>query len=306
MPHLYTKDTTQLFYTDEGAGEPFVFVASAWLNSQMWEFQVPYFVNQGFRCIAYDRRGHGRSDWPSAGYDCDTLADDLASVIDHLDLHDVSLVSHSAGAGEVVRYLARHGADRIARIAIVAGTTPFLKKTQDNPEGIDQALMEADLALRTADRAKWFGDHADSFFGVGLPGTRVSHEFVQFMIRQCLSCSARATSEFFLNSFNADLRSDIRAITVPALVIHGDRDAQAPLAICGANTAALIPKSTFLVYENAAHGLFVTHSDRLNGDLLAFTRIGLGADAVIPRGEARDWAKDIAAEPDGQGADMAI
>jgi non-heme chloroperoxidase len=95
MPHLYTKDATQLFYTDEGAGEPFVFVASAWLNSQMWEFQVPYFVDRGFRCVAYDRRGHGRSDWPSAGYDYDTLADDLASVIDHLDLRDVSLVSHS-------------------------------------------------------------------------------------------------------------------------------------------------------------------------------------------------------------------
>lgn len=270
MPYIQTGDGTRLFYIDAGIGRPVVFVASAWLSSKMWEFQLPYFVDRGFRCIAYDRRGHGRSDWPWTGYDYDTLTGDLASLLNELDLRDVSLVSHSAGAGEIVRYLARHGAARVGRIAIVSGLTPFPLKSDDNPDGIDRALMEADLAVRTADRPKWFAENADGFFGVGLPGIRVSPEFVQLMIGQCLECSARATSAFFLTGFTTDLRSDMRAISVPTLIVHGDHDVQAPIQICGAKAAQLMPHSTFLVYENAAHGMFVTHADRLNNDLLKF------------------------------------
>jgi pimeloyl-ACP methyl ester carboxylesterase len=281
MPCIHTADNTRLFYTDAGSGTPVVFVASAWLSSQMWEFQVPYLADRGLRCIAYDRRGHGRSDWPWTGYDYETLADDLAALLNHLDLHEVSLVSHSAGAGEVVRYLARYGAARVARIAIVSGTTPFLMKTPDNPEGIDRSLMEADMAVRTEDRPKWFADHADSFFGIGLPGIGVSSEFTQFMITQCLQCSARATTEFFLTGFTSDLRRDLQTIAVPTLIIHGDRDVQAPIGLCGAKTAELVPQSTFVVYENAAHGLFVTHADRLNADLLAFVRAHRPRETVV-------------------------
>jgi non-heme chloroperoxidase len=272
MPYMHTRDNTELFYVDAGAGRPVVFVASAWFNSRMWELQIQHGVDQGFRCVAYDRRGHGRSDWPWTGYDYDTLADDLAGLIELLDLRDAVLVSHSAGAGEVVRYLSRHGADRVSGVAIVSGTTPFPMKTADNPDGIERHLMEADLTRRTKDRAKWFADNADSFFGNGLPTVAVSPECVQFMIRECLSCSARATSAFFLSGFTSDFREELRALTVPALIVHGDHDAQAPLAICGARTAQLVPHNTFLVYENAAHGLFLTHADRLNDDLCAFAR----------------------------------
>lgn len=270
MPYLHTHDDTRLFYLDAGAGPPVVFIASAWLNSTMWEFQLPYFVDHGYRCIAIDRRGHGRSDVSWTGYDYDTLADDLALLLDRLNLQGVLLVGHSAGAGEVVRYLSRHGADRVSAIALVSGTTPFPMQTPDNPTGIERRLMETDMAVRTKDRAAWFAANADGFFGVGLPGVQVSPEFTQFLIRECLSCSVRATAAFFLTGFTTDLREELRTMAVPTLIVHGDRDVQAPLAICGQPTARLVAGSTLLVYENAAHGLFVTHADRLNADLLAF------------------------------------
>jgi pimeloyl-ACP methyl ester carboxylesterase len=270
MPYIQTTDHTRLFYTEGGQGAPIVFVAGAWLDSRMWEFQLPSLVDQGCRCIAYDRRGHGRSDCSWDGYDYDTLADDLATLLNHLDLHGVLLVSHSAGAGEIVRYLARHGDGRVARIAIVAGTTPFAMQTPDNPQGVPAPLVAADMAVRTSDRAKWLADHADGFFGVGLPGIEVSPERRQYMISQCLDCSARATAQFFWTGFSSDLRGQLHSIALPALIVHGDHDLQAPLDLCGRRTAQLLPNSRLIVYENAAHGLFVTHADRLNTDLAAF------------------------------------
>lgn len=185
---------------------------------------------------------------------------------------EASLVAHSMGAGEAVRYLTRHDAARVSRMALVCGTTPFPMKTPDNPEAIDRALMEADMAVRTADRPKWFSANADAFFGVGLPGISVSPEFVQYMIRQCLDCSARAAAAVFLTGFTSDLRSELQAIPVPTLIMHGDHDAQA--ALCGRKAARLIPDNTLLVYENAAHGLFVTHAERLTADLLSFVADG--------------------------------
>ena len=270
MPYIRTCDNVELFYISGGTGKPIVFLASAWLSSKMWEFQMPHFVNQGFRCVAYDRRGHGRSDETWDGYDYDTLADDLAALLDHLDLREVTLVGHSAGCGEIVRYLTLHGAGRIARIVLAGGITPFPMKTDNNPIGIDRTLMEADLAVRTSDRAKWYADNAEGFFGIGLPGVSVSPEKAQFMIQQCLECSARAAVEFFLTGFTSDLRKDLQAIHVPALVIHGTRDAQAPLTLCGQRTAEMLPHGDLIVYESAAHGLFMTHAERFNGDVLSF------------------------------------
>jgi pimeloyl-ACP methyl ester carboxylesterase len=270
MPYLHTLDNTRLFYMDTAIGRPVVFVASAWLNSRMWEYQMPYLADRGFRCIAYDRRGRGRSDWPWTGYDYDTLAGDLAAVVNRLDLRDVVLVSHSAGAGEVLRYLTLYGSARIAAIVIVSGSAPFPMRTDDNPDGIDRALMASDLARRTTDRARWFADNADAFFGIGLPGVSVSTELVRHMISECLTCSAHATRTFFLTGFTTDLREDLRRVTVPTMIVHGDHDLQAPLGLCGARTAALVQQSTLHVYENAAHGLFVTHAARLNQDLCTF------------------------------------
>ncbi len=272
MPYVESHDGTRLFYVDGGSGKPVVFVSSAWLSSRMWEHQLQALADQGLRCVAYDRRGHGRSDWVWDGYDYDTLADDLASLLEHLDLREVTLVGHSAGCGEVVRYLTRHGSERIARIAMLGGTTPFPMQTDDNPDGIDRALMELDLASRTADRPAWFAANADGFFGVGLPGITVSAERVQFLIAQCLDCSPWATREIFLTAFTTDLRAELRAVAVPTLIVHGQHDRQAPIALCGRKTAELVPHATLIEYENAAHGLFITHADRLNADLFAFAR----------------------------------
>ena len=270
MPFIETRDRTRLFYTEGGTGNPVVLVASAWLSSRMWEFQMADLVDRGLRCIAYDRRGHGRSDWPWNGYDYDTLADDLAALLEHLDLRDATLVGHSMGGGEVIRYLTRHGANRVRRIALVSATAPFPMLTADNPIAIDRTLMEADMAVRTADRPKWFADNAAGFFGIGLPGVSVSAELTQFMIQQCLDCSARAAAAFFLTGFTTDLRADMRALTLPTLIVHGDHDLQAPIDICGRQAAQLVAGSTLVEYSNAAHGLFVTHADRLARDLVAF------------------------------------
>jgi non-heme chloroperoxidase len=277
MPYLEARDGTRLFYLDCGEGMPVVLVSSAWLNSGMWEQQIPELVRQGFRCIAYDRRGHGRSDSPWAGYDYDTLADDLRLLITRLGLTRVAFVSHSAGAGEVVRYVTRHGAGVVAGVALISPTTPFPMKAADNPAGIDRAAMEADLAARTHDRPQWFADNAAGFFGIGLPGIEVSPELVQHMIRECLTCSARATAEFFVTSFTTDFRDELRSLTVPAVVIHGDHDRQAPIDICGRRTAELVTGCEWVVYEHAAHALFLTHAQRLNADLVGFlTRLRVG------------------------------
>jgi pimeloyl-ACP methyl ester carboxylesterase len=290
MAYVQSRDGLRLFHADAGTGTPIVFVASAWLDSRMWEFQVPYLVDRGFRCVAYDRRGHGRSDGSWDGYDYDTLADDLGALLDHLDLRNTVLVSHSAGSGEIVRYLTRHGTRRVAKIAIVSGTTPCLMKRDDNPDGIDIELVKTDLAARTADRPAWFAENAAGFFGAGLPGIRVSPEFTEFMIRQCLDCTARATVQFFLTGFTADLRDELRALDVPALIVHGDHDLQAPLELCGRRTARLVTRSALRVYENAAHALFMTHAEQLNADLLAFAE-GLNCSPSRQRGSRRRSAE---------------
>src|SRR5262249_18836295 len=170
----------------------------------MWEFQLPFLPGHGVRCVAYDRRGHGRSDSPWDGFDYDTLADDLAELLEQLDLRGVTLVAHSAGGGEAIRYLTRHGSGRVERIALVSTTAPFPMKTADNPEGVEWAVMEADLLARTADRPRWFARNAPEFFGIGLPGIEVSRELVELLVRQCLDCSPRAAAEFFLTAFKTD------------------------------------------------------------------------------------------------------
>jgi non-heme chloroperoxidase len=287
MPYFDAPDGTRLYYLDGGRGQTVVFVSSAWLSSRMWEHQLGPLVERGLRCVAYDRRGHGRSDWPWDGYDYDTLADDLAALLEQLDVREVTLVGHSAGCGEIVRYLTRHGAGRVARVALIAGTTPFLMKTDDNPDGVDRALMQADVDRRTADRPRWFAENADGFFGVGLPGIAVSPEWAQLTIQQCLDCSAQATSAFFLTAFSTDLRPELRALTVPTLVIHGDHDRQAPIGLCGRKAADLIPGSRLVAYEGAAHGLFITHAARLNADLLAFVQEQSEAGERPGRGPGR-------------------
>jgi len=274
MPFIETRDRTSLYYRDWGSGKPVVFVNSAVLSGAMWEYQMLFLSERGLRCIAYDRRGHGRSDDPGQGYDMDTLADDLAALLAHLDLREVALVGQSMGCGETARYLSRHGADRIARVALVSPITPCLLLTEDNPEGAPREIFEEHEAAQLNDRPHYTNmEGAIKFFGLGSqwPGPDlISPEMVQWLMSLILECSPKANIECFRSFWMSDFRPDMRSFTMPTLIIHGEKDQSAPLDMCGRRTAQAIAGSELKVYESAAHGLFLTHKDRLNSDLLAF------------------------------------
>jgi pimeloyl-ACP methyl ester carboxylesterase len=246
-PFVETGDRTRLFYSD------------------MWEYQMMHLVGRGRRCIAYDRRGHGRSGDPGGGYDYDSLADDLASVIETLELAEITLVGHSMAGGEIARYLTRHGSARIARVALVAPTTPFLLRTADNPGGIDPAMFEAMRTDWLRDRPQWLADNAAPFFA---PDT--SPEMVRWLIGIALGSTLQAWIECNRAVAETDFRAELRRIDVPVLVVHGDADQSAPIELTGRRTAELIPGCRFERYAGAPHGLFITHMARLNADLADF------------------------------------
>lgn len=269
MSFFTTNDGTRLFYEDWGQGAPVVFVASWALNADMWEYQVPALVEQGLRCIVYDRRGHGRSDRTGHGYDIDTLADDLAALITHLDLSNVTLIAHSMGGGEVVHYLARHGSDRIARIALISAILPFLCKTEDNPEGVPEAVFKSISGQFREDRVQYFTQRAQAFFATHL-GNKVSPELVQWTTEQCLYNAPMALLQCWRTNFYTDFRAEMQEITLPTLIIHGTADASALIDVTGRRSAKLVPGNIYKEYQNAGHGLFITHKHQLNNDLLAF------------------------------------
>jgi non-heme chloroperoxidase len=266
---IETPDGVKLAYTDWGTGQPVVFIHAWALPSAMWDYQIGALSEQGLRCIAYDRRGHGRSSKPSSGYDCDTLADDLSALLTQLDLRGVTLVSHSFGSGEVVRYLTRHGASRIARIALIApAALPFVMKTPDNPNGIPVEQLEFfRTKVLQSDFPKWLEDGKKAFFVAETsPGLQdwVKGLMLTTPLPVAVETNRRITS--------TDFRKELPGITVPTLVIHGDMDVSAPIELTGRPTAALIPGAQFKLYEGAPHGLFLTHKDRLNADLIGFVK----------------------------------
>ena len=266
MPFLTAKDGAQLYWREFGEGAPMLFLNSLGCSSQMWDYQIAAFAEEGFRCIGFDRRGHGRSDEPAGGYDHDTFADDVAKLIDKLDLAGVTLVTHSMAGGEAVRYLARHGGGRVARLILLAPMTPMLLRTDDNPNGAPGAGFEALRAQWKRDYPKWVADNLAPFF---VPETspammRWGAGLLQISIPVALACNRAMVEE--------DFRADMRRVACPTLLIHGDRDRSAPIELTGRPSAALIPGCRFLVYEGAPHGLMFTHMDRLHADILNFVR----------------------------------
>ncbi|MVU81675.1 alpha/beta fold hydrolase [Nocardia sp. ET3-3] len=264
-------DGTTLAYEDYGTGTPIVFVAGWSLPSDMWERQVPFFLDHGYRCVLLDRRGHGRSDRPTSGYDTDTRADDLAGLIEHLDLRDVILVSHSGGGAEVVRYLARHGADRVQRVAMLAATVPFLLQTEDNPIGIPGELIEATLTDLKTDRARWFTDLSQSYFATHM-GTRVTPATIDTEIRRSLSTSIVSTIEVQRETAHTDCRADLAALTVPVLLLHGVQDQQMPIDLTSRRTVEMTPNAVLKEYLDAGHGLYSSHAAQVNADILDFIK----------------------------------
>lgn len=270
-PLVETNDGTHLFYQDWGMGQPVVFIHGWGLGAKMWEYQMTALSSQGLRCIGYDRRGCGRSDQPGHGYDYDTFADDLAALVEQLDLRDVTLVGYSSGGGDVARYLSRHRSDRISQTVLLGSITPFILRTEDNPDGLDKSVFDGMIAALERDRPQFLAASASSFFGAKLPTVSISPEIMQWGIRLALQASPKATIEM-VHAFSTDFRPDMSAFTMPTLIIHGDQDQNHPIDITGHKTAQLIPNNQLKVYEGAAHGLFVTHKDQLNRDLLAFIR----------------------------------
>jgi pimeloyl-ACP methyl ester carboxylesterase len=274
MPYLTTADGTRLFYEDWGDGHPLVFVSSWTMSSGMWENQVPFLTQHGLRCITYDRRGSRRSDVPSVGYDFDTLADDVAALIDHLGLREAILVGHSMGTGEVTRYVARHGAEgRVSKVVLLSTITPCAKWHEDNPDGAPVPAYEATVAQISGDRARYWSSWPGAVFGTHL-GNPVSAETIDSGVRESMETPMMVVLRTWHSIFHTDFRADLRKFTVPALIIHGDADSNAIPALTGKRTAALIPDSVYKEYQGAAHGLFITHKDQVNADLLAFARNG--------------------------------
>ncbi len=266
MPFIAAKDDTQLYWREWGAGAPILFLSSLGCSSRMWDYQIPAFAEAGFRCIAFDRRGHGRSDEPAGGYDFDTLADDIAALVDGLDLSGLTLIAHSMAGGEAVRYLTRHGSKRVARIVLLAPMTPMLLKAHDNPNGAPRENFEALWALWHRDYPKWVDDNVAPFF---IPET--SPAMMRWVVTQ-LQTSLPITLACARAMVEADFRTEMRRIDVPTLIVHGDRDRSAPIELTGQPSAELIPGCRLLVYPGAPHGLMFTHIDELHADVLAFMR----------------------------------
>ncbi len=275
MSFVKAADGTNLYFEDLGTGKPIVFIHGWPLSGSMWEYQVEPLSRSGFRCIAYDRRGFGRSDKPFSGYDYATLGADLAAVIDHLGLSDVTLAGFSMGGGEVVEYLSRHNAKgRVTRAALISSIVPYLLLTDDNPDGVDaNVFADMQTALR-ADRPAFLTTFTEKFFGVGMITSPVSMPMIAASCESAMLASPVATLAC-LKSFSAtDFREKARAITVPTLVIHGDADQTVPIAPTGQAAAELIPNAELKIYAGAPHGLFYTNRDELNADLAAFASEG--------------------------------
>jgi pimeloyl-ACP methyl ester carboxylesterase len=263
--YVTAKDGTKLFVQDWGNGKPVVLLSAWTFDASSWGSQIAALDAKGFRCVAPDRRGHGRSEMPSSGYDLDTLTDDVAAVIEARDLRDVTLVGFSMGTAEAVNYLGRYGSDRIARLVLVAPTTPFLVKTEDNPDAVPKAMIEADNAAVARDFAKWIAANEAPFFTPDTPEiTRTWIREMMLSVPLPVALACRKTTAF------ADLRAAAARIDRPTLILHGDKDASAPLPLTGAKTAKLIKGSKLIVYEGAPHPLPLTHSERLMADMLAF------------------------------------
>jgi non-heme chloroperoxidase len=260
-------DATKLFVQDWGTGRPVVFLAAWTFNSNVWGSHIASFSETGFRCIAPDRRGHGRSDAPSSGYDVNNLADDVAAVLDQLDLRDVILVAHSMGSIEAVNYLARHGSGRISKLILLAPTTPYLLKADDNADGIPPAAFEANYRTIAEDFPRWIAANEGSFFTPEtIAETRnwIKAMMLDVSLPVALACRATIAS--------TDLRAAIGKIDRPTLILHGDKDASAPLQITGAKTARMISGSKLIVIEGAPHCLVLTHQDRIIREVLDFIR----------------------------------
>jgi non-heme chloroperoxidase len=271
MTFVNRPDGAQIFYKDWGTGPPVVFSHGWPLNADSWDSQMLYLASRGFRCVAHDRRGHGRSTQTWHGNEMDTYADDLAAVIEALDLRDATLVGFSTGGGEVARYIGRHGTSRVARAVLVSAVPPLMVQRPDNPDGVPIAVFDEIRAGSLADRSQLYRDLADGpFFGNDRPGATISQGTRDAFWLQGLQSGHRNAYECIAAFSETDFRDDLAQFDVPTLVIHGDDDQVVPFAVGGKASAALVPGAELRVYPGAPHGITDTHKEQLGDDLLAF------------------------------------
>jgi pimeloyl-ACP methyl ester carboxylesterase len=270
MPHVNTRDGTTLYVKDWGQGRPIVLIHGWPLNADSWDEIAYALVNAGYRTIAYDRRGFGRSSQPWSGYDYDTFADDLATVLDASDAQDATLIGFSMGGGEIARYMSRHTGKSVIQAVLLGSVVPGLLKTDTNPEGVPADMLDQVNAGILKDRPKFFADFFPSFYGNGVLSKNVSQEVIDWSLMMTMQASLKATVACVDAWGRTDFTADLAAFSVPTLIVHGNKDVTVPIAATGERAAAGIADARFLEYDGAPHGLTVTHRDKLIADLLAF------------------------------------
>ncbi len=272
MNTFITKDNTQIYYKDWGSGKPVVFCHGWPLNADAWEYQMVFLASHGYRCIAHDRRGHGRSGQPWNGNEMDTYADDLAELFETLDLKDATLVGHSTGGGEAARYIGRHGTSRLARVVLMGAVTPLMVKTEANPAGLPVKAFDDIRAGVVADRSQFFRDLTTPFFGANRKDHKVTQGMRDAFWFQGMQGGLRNELECIKAFSETDFTEDLKKFDKPTLIIHGDDDQIVPIAASAMLTSKIVKHATLKIYPGGPHGLADTHKNQLNSDLLVFLK----------------------------------
>ena len=272
MQSITTKDGTEIAYKDWGTGQPIVFHHGWPLCGDDWDAQMLFFLDQGYRVIAHDRRGHGRSSQTATGNDMDTYAADVAELVAHLDLRDAIHVGHSTGGGEATRYVAKHGKGRVAKLVLIGAVPPVMVKSASNPGGLDKSVLDDLRRQLAADRAGFYWDFPIPFYGYNRDGATLSEAVRQNWWRQGMMCGAKPQYDCVAAFSETDFTQDLKSIEVPTLVMHGDDDQIVPIADSALLSAKLLKNGTLKVYEKFPHGMCTTQADVVNPDLLAFIK----------------------------------